>query len=186
MVTIGSLWLPILVSAVLVFIVSSILHMVLKYHSRDFIKLPNEDAVRAAIRSGNPEPRMYLIPYMADYSELKTPEMQQKFAEGPVAIVTIRKPGAYAMGPSLAQWFVFSLVIAVFAAYVASRTVPPGTDYLHVFRVVGTVAFLGYAGGAIPPSIWWGKPWSITLKDVFDGLIYGLVTAGTFGWLWPR
>ncbi len=75
MVTIGSLWLPILVSAVLVFIVSSILHMVLKYHARDFIKLPNEDAVRAAIRSGNPEPRMYLIPYMADYSELKTPEM---------------------------------------------------------------------------------------------------------------
>lgn len=186
MVTLGALWLPILVSAVLVFIVSSILHMVLKYHSRGYIKLANEDAVRAAIRSGNPEPRMYVIPYMADYSELKTPEMQQKFAEGPVGTLTIRKPGAYAMGPSLVQWFVFSLVIAYFAAYIASRTIQAGADYLHVFRVVGTVAFLGYAGGAIPPSIWMGKPWSITFTDIFDGLIYGLVTAGAFGWLWPR
>jgi hypothetical protein len=186
MVPLGALWLPILVSAILVFAVSSILHMVLKYHSRDFVKLPNEDAVRAAIRSGNPEPRMYVIPYIGDYKELKKPEVEQKFVEGPVAVLTVRKPGAYAMGPSLAQWFVFSLVIAYFAGYVASRTVQPGSDYLHVFRVVGTVAFLGYAGGAIPPSIWMGKPWSITVKDIIDGLIYGLVTAGSFGWLWPR
>ncbi len=186
MVTIGALWQPILLSAVLVFVVSSILHMVLKYHARDYIKLPNEDAVRAAIRAGNPEPRQYMIPYVADFKEMKTPEVQQKFAEGPVAVLTLRKPGAYAMGPSLAQWFVFSLVIAFFAAYVASLTVAPGTPYIFVFRVVGTVAFLGYAGGAVPPSIWMGKPWSVTFKDLLDGLIYGMVTAGTFGWLWPR
>jgi hypothetical protein len=29
-------------------------------------------------------------------------------------------------------------------------------------------------------------PWSIVLKESFDGLIYSLLTAGTFGWLWPR
>ena len=186
MVTIGALWLPILLSAVLVFVVSTIIHMVLKYHSWDYIKIPNEDAVRAAIRSASPEPRQYLIPYIGDYKELKTPEVMQKFIEGPVAVVTIRKSGAPSMGPNLVQWFVFSLFISFFAAYIASRTLAPGTDYLHVFRLVGAVAFLGYAGGMIPPSIWMGKPWSITLKEVLDGLVYGMVTAGAFGWLWPH
>jgi hypothetical protein len=186
MVTLSALWMPIVLSAVLVFIVSSILHMVLKYHASDYTKLPNEDAVRAAIRSGNPAPGAYMLPYVGDYSQIKNPDVVQKFVDGPVGMLTLRKSGTYAMGGSLAQWFVFSLVVAIFAAYIASRTVPPGTDYLHVFRVVGTVAFLSYAGGEIPPSIWMGKPWSITLKDVFDGLVYGLVTAGAFGWLWPR
>jgi hypothetical protein len=186
MVTIGALWLPILLSAVLVFVVSSIIHMVLKYHSWDYIKIPNEDAVRAAIKSASPEPRQYLIPYIGDYKELKTPELMQKFIEGPVAVVTIRKSGAPSMGPSLVQWFVFSLFISFFAAYIASRTLTPGTDYLHVFRLVGAVAFLGYGGATIPPSIWMGKPWSITGKELLDGLVYGMVTAGAFGWLWPH
>jgi hypothetical protein len=90
------------------------------------------------------------------------------------------------MGPSLAQWFVFSLVISALIAYAAAHALEPGTPYLEVFRVVGTIAWLGYAGAAAPASIWMGRPWSITLKEVFDGLLYGLVTAGMFGWLWPR
>jgi hypothetical protein len=55
-----------------------------------------------------------------------------------------------------------------------------------VFRIVGAVGFLAYAAGQVPAAIWMGKPWSVAAKDVFDGLLYGLVTAGTFGWLWPR
>ncbi|HWB39952.1 MAG TPA: hypothetical protein VG500_01775 [Gemmatimonadales bacterium] len=182
----GALWLPIVLSAVLVFIVSAIIHMVLKYHNSDYRPLPNEEAVRAALRAGNPEPRQYVIPYCPDMKDMEKPEMQQKFREGPVGVLNLRRPGPPTMGPMLLQWFLFTLMVSLFVAYVAAHTIPPGAHYLDVFRVVGAVAFLAYAAGQIPGAIWMGKPWSVTAKEVFDGLVYGLVTAGTFGWLWPK
>ena len=186
MVTLGALWLPIVVSAVFVFIASSIIHMLLRYHNRDYTRLPNEDAVRAAIRAGNPEPRQYIIPYCSEMKEMQSPEMQQKFVEGPVGVLNLRRPGKPGMGPQLGQWFIFNLVTAFFVAYVAAHTLPQGTTYLEVFRVVGAVTFLAYAFGQIPAAIWMGKPWAVASKEVLDGLIYALLTAGTFGWLWPR
>jgi len=185
MVSLAALWLPIVLSAVLVFIASSVIHMFLGYHNRDYTKLPNEDAVRAAIRSGNPQPAQYIIPHGSP-SEMHSPEMQQKFVEGPVAVLNIKPSGKISMGGNLIQWLVFALVISFMTAYVASRTLAPGTDYLHVFRVVGTVGFLAYGGGQLPAAIWMGKPWSIAIKEVFDSLVYGLLSAGAFGWLWPK
>ena len=186
MVTLSALWLPILLSAVFVFITSTIVHMVLKYHASDYSKLPNEDAVRAAIRAGSPKPAQYIIPYCQSPKEMESPEMKQKFAEGPVGVLTVRATGYRGMGPMLGQWFVFTLVVSFFIAYVAMHALPPEAPYLKVFQVVGAVGFLAYAAGVIPAAIWMGKPWSIAIKEVFDGLLYGLVTAGTFGWLWPR
>jgi hypothetical protein len=186
MVSLGSLWLPILLSAVLVFIVSAVIHMVLKYHNKDYTRLPNEDAVRAAIRSGNPAPAQYVIPYCPEMKDMEKPEVQQKFTEGPVAVINLMLPGVPRMGKYLVQWFIFSLVVSLIVAYVAGSATPPGARYLHVFRVVGATAFLAYAAGQVPAAIWMGKPWKVTWKEVFDGLVYGLVTAGTFGWLWPR
>jgi hypothetical protein len=186
MVPLGALWLPILLSAVLVFITSSIIHMVLKYHNRDYTKLPNEDAVRAAIRSGNPTPAQYVIPYCTEMKDMETPEMKQKYTEGPIAVLNLLRPGTPKMGKNLTQWFIFSLVVSLFVGYVAAQAIPPGTRYLHVFRIVGATAFLAYAAGQVPAAIWMGKPWKVAWKEVFDGLLYGLVTAGTFGWLWPR
>jgi hypothetical protein len=182
----GALWLPVLLSAVFVFILSAILHMVLKYHNTDYKKLPNEDAVRAAFRGVNPEARQYIIPYAAEMKDMQSPEMQQKFAEGPVGVLNLRRTGPPQMGPSLIQWFLFCLIVSLFVAYVAAHSIPPGAEYRHVFRIVGTVGFLAYAVGQLPGAIWMGKPWSVATKEVFDGLLYGLVTAGTFGWLWPR
>ena len=186
MVSLGQLWLPILLSAVLVFVMSSIIHMVFRYHNKDYTPLPNEDAVRAALRAGNPAPKQYIFPYAADPKECTTPETQRKFIEGPVGVLNIRPNGPPGMGPSLVQWFVFSLVVSFFVAYIALHAVPAGTPYLKVFQVVGATAFLGYAAGQVPAAIWMGKPWIVAWKEVFDGLIYGLVTAGAFGWLWPR
>jgi len=184
-VSLGALWLPIVLSAVLVFVASSIIHMVLGYHNRDYTPLPNEDAVRAAIRSGNPAPRQYIIPY-ATAKEMGSPEMKRKCAEGPVGVLNLKPAGEHGMGASLVQWFVFSLVISFFVAYVACHALPAGAPYLKVFQVVGTVGFLAYAAGQLPAAIWMGKPWAVAWKEVFDGLVYGLVTAGSFGWLWPR
>ena len=112
--------------------------------------------------------------------------MVRKYTEGPVGVLNLRAPAKPAMGPYLAQWFVFNLVVAFFVAYVAAHTIPPGTVYLEVFRVVGAVTFLAYAAGVFPAAIWMAKPWPVALKEGLDGLIYALVTAGTFGWLWPR
>ncbi len=186
MITLAGLWLPILLSAVLVFVASTLVHMVLKYHMSDYKKLPNEDAVRAAISSGKPEARQYVIPYPNSPQDMKSPEMQQKYKEGPVGVLTLKMPGPVAMGSSMGQWFLFNLAVSLAVAYLAVGTIRWGADFRHVFRVIGTVAFLSYGAGTLPAAIWMGKPWSIAVKDLIDALIYGLVTAATFAWLWPR
>ncbi|MFL5401686.1 MAG: hypothetical protein ACJ8BF_02595, partial [Gemmatimonadales bacterium] len=114
MVPLGALWLPVLLSAVLVFIVSTIIHMVFKYHHKDYTPLPNEDAVRAAIRAGNPPPAQYIIPYCSSPKDMQSPEMQRKFAEGPVAVLNLKRPGPPAMGGAMIQWFLYSLIISLF------------------------------------------------------------------------
>ena len=186
MSSLGALWLPVVLSAILVFVVSSIIHMVLRYHASDYGRLPNEDAVRAALRAGSPAPRQYVVPYCSEMKEMQSPEMRQKYTEGPVGVLYLRPAGMPTMAPLLLQWFLFALAVSFFVGYLASRTVPAGANYLDVFRVVGVAGFLAYGAGQVPAAIWMGKPWSVTWKELFDGLIYGLVTAGVFGWLWPR
>jgi hypothetical protein len=186
MVSLGALWLPIILSAVLVFVLSSIIHMVLRYHNADYTPLPNEDAVREVIRSGNPAPKQYIIPYCASPKEMESPEMKRKFVEGPIAVLNLKPSGTPGMGASLVQWFLYAVLVSFMVAYVASHALPPGAPYLAVFRIVGAVAFLAYAAGQLPAAIWMGKPWPVAIKEVFDGLVYGLATAGAFGWLWPR
>jgi hypothetical protein len=186
MVGLTTLWLPIVLSAVIVFIASSVIHMVLTYHRADYTKLPDEDRVADALRAAGAPPGAYMFPYCATPADMKAPEMMEKFKRGPVGILTVLPSGPPAMGKNLVQWFVFCLVIGIFAAYLAGRTLGAGAEYLAVFRVAGATAFLGYGGASVVESIWMGRPWSNSLKNVFDALVYGLLTAGVFGWLWPR
>ena len=48
------------------------------------------------------------------------------------------------------------------------------------------IAVAIYALSNIMNSIWKGVRWGTTFKYVVDGIVYGLVTGGTFGWLWPK
>ncbi len=185
MVPLTSLWIPILVSAVIVFLASSIIHMALGYHSNDFARLPQQDQVMDALRPFNIPPGDYMAPHAATAAERKAPEFVERLNRGPVFAMTAFAPGAWRMGGRLVQWFLFSVLVSIFAAYVAGRTLAPGTQYMAVMRIAGTVAFAGYALANLPPSIWYDRKWSTTFKNVFDGLIYGLLTGGTFGWLWP-
>lgn len=185
MVSLLSLWLPILVAAVLVFVASWVVHTVLKYHQNDFARVPNEDQVAAALRPLSIPPGNYVIPKGSGYKEMKTPEYTEKLKKGPVLIMTVFPSGPFSMGKQLTQWFVYCVVVGIFAAYLASRTLEPGAAYLSVFRVTGTVAFTGYGLALLQGAIWYGHRWSATLKSVFDALVYALLTAGTFGWLWP-
>jgi hypothetical protein len=173
------------VAAVLVFVVSSVIHTVLTYHRTDFKPLPDEERVMAALRPFNIPPGDYHMPRPASPQAMRSPEFQEKLRQGPVALMTVYPNGPFAMGPSLAMWFAYCLVVGVFAAYVAGRALAPGAEYLQVFRFAGTTAFLGYSAALWQNSIWMKRSWSATLKSTFDGLVYGLLTAGTFGWLWP-
>lgn len=184
MVTLGSLWLPIVLSAGLVWITSAIIWMVLPHHKKDYQGLPDEDATRAVLNPQNLRPGQYNIPHCESMADMKKPEVQKKFDEGPVGFITILPNGMPAMGRNMALTFVFYLVISVIVAYVASRTLAPGSEYLAVFRVVATVTWLAYGTAVIQDAIWFGRPWSSVIKSLFDALVYALVTAGVFGWLW--
>ncbi len=185
MVPLAALWLPIILSAVIVFIASSIIHMVLPYHRSDYSQLPNEDKLRDTLRPDNLKPGLYVIPYCT-HKDMKSPALQEKYKQGPVGFLTIMKNGPPAMPKFLLQWFLFCWVVSFFVGYLAAHTIARGVVYLEVFRVVGTAGFLVYGLAHLSNGIWKGQRWGSTMKEVIDGLIYGLLTAGTFGWLWPR
>lgn len=187
MVTIPLLWLPVVLSAVIVFIASALVWMASPHHKNDWKGLPNEDAVRAALNAQKPAPGQYMIPFAMGGQAARDPAVMKKLAEGPVGFITLVKPRTtLSMTPMLVQSFIFYLFVGGAVAYLTGRTLGPGTDYLHVFRVAGTTAWLAYGLGVVPDAIWFGRPWSSTIKHVLDALLYGLLTAGVFGWLWPR
>jgi hypothetical protein len=185
MVSLPSLWLPIVLSAVFVFIASSIIHMALRYHNNNYAKLPNEEKLLEFMRDSNVARGNYAFPRATTMKEMGSPEMIEKYNKGPVGMMNVMPNGPVNMPKHLLMWFLYSVVISFFVAYVTSFMLGAGTDYRTVFRLAGVVAFLAYAGATASESIWKGQRWSTTMKNWIDGLIYGLVTGGTFGWLWP-
>jgi hypothetical protein len=181
----GSLWLPVVVSAVAVWLLSAILHMVLKYHRADYRKLPDEDAVAAALGKGAPAPGLYTLPHCVDPAEMKDPAVVEKYTRGPVAMVMVMKNGPPAMGKTLVQWFFFCLLVSFVAAYVARQTLSPGEVAMRVMQITSTVAFVGYGFAAFQSSIWGGVPWSNALRALIDSALYAVVTGLVFVWLWP-
>ncbi|HEX9565906.1 MAG TPA: hypothetical protein VF981_18145 [Gemmatimonadaceae bacterium] len=181
-----SLWLPMLVSAVVVFVLSSAIHMLPLWHRTDYPSVPDEGKVMDALRPMALPPGDYMVPRPKDQVELKSPEFAEKVKRGPVLILTVLPNRMMSTGSNLVMWFVYSLVVSFFAAYVASRALPASPGYLEVFRFVGTTAFVGYSLALWQMTIWYKRDFRMTLKSTFDGLIYALFTAGTFGWLWPR
>ena len=187
MTALSALWLPILLSSVLVFVASSVIHMVLSsWHKDDFAAVPDEGKARDALRSLAIPPGDYMLPRCANMEEMKTPEFKSKMNEGPVVLFTMLPNGMPNMGRLLGLWFVYTVAIGIVSAYVASRALPPGAQYLRVFQLAGATAFIAYAGALWPMSIWYSRSWGTTIRSTIDGLIYALLTAGVFGWLWPH
>jgi hypothetical protein len=185
MVSLSALWLPILLSAVGVFVASSIIHMFLPYHRSDYKKAPTEDAIMDDLRKANLAPGDYLIPHPGGPEHMRSEEYKNKVKRGPVVMFTVMT-GFFEMGKRFIQWFVYSLVISVLASLLAAHTCPPGATFRRVFHIVGLFAFAGYGLALWPLSIWYNRSWATTIKSNIDALIYALVTAGIFGWLWPK
>lgn len=185
-VSLAALWLPILLSAVLVFVVSSIIHMATPLHKGDYSKLPREDEAMEALRNLSISPGNYAIPRPGSMAEMKTEETRAKYEAGPVGFLHVLPSGPPAMGKSLVQWFLYSLVIAFFVAYITSRTLSVGEEYLQIFRVSGACAFMAFGLGQIHEGIWFGRNWPAVFRHVFGGLVYALTVAGCFAGFWPE
>jgi hypothetical protein len=180
------LWLPILLSSVIVFVVSSLIHMVLPWHKGDYPRMPNEDRVMEALRPLAIPPGDYMVPRPASRQDMRSPEFLEKVKKGPVMVVTVMPNGMMAMGKSLVLWFLYLVVVNLFGGYVTGRALAAGSPFLQVFRFAGTTAFLGYSLALWQMSIWYRRAWSMTFKATVDGLIYACLTAATFAWLWPH
>jgi hypothetical protein len=186
MVGLEELWLPIVVAAVIVFVASSIIHMLLPWHKSDYAKVPNEEKLMDALRPLAIPPGDYFVPRPSSMAQMRSPEFAEKMRNGPVLIFTAMPNGPTSMGRNLALWFLYLIVVGILTAYVAGRALPAGSDYLRVFQLAGATAFIGYSVALWQMSIWYRRAWSTTIKTTVDGLIYALLTAGTFGWLWPH
>lgn len=186
MVPITELWLPILLSAVAVFVLSSLIHMVIGYHKNDFRAVPNEDRVADALRPFGLPPGDYCLPKPQSMAQMKDPAFVEKTTKGPVALITVLPNGNPGMGAQLGQWFLFGALVSVVAAYIAGRALSAGAETGEVVRFAGTTAFVCYSMAYIPASIWYKKNWGTTFRNMLDGLVYGLATGGVFAWLWPQ
>ena len=186
MVSLTSLWVPILLSAAVVFVLSSIIHMVLPYHRTDVGKVPGEEELMSALRGLDLPPGDYGVPHPGSMAGMKDPAFAEKMRKGPIAFLTVAPGAEPSMAVPLLLWFLYSVLVSLSAGYVAGRALPAGAHYLQVFRFVGATAVMGYSYALLQQSIWYKRDWGTTLKSVFDGFVYALFTAGTFGWLWPR
>lgn len=179
----AALWLPILLSTVLVFFAAFVMWTVLPHHRSDWSPLPDEEGVMAALREHGVGPGMYSFPFHGDR---ESEGYQEKVRKGPVGLMLVGRPEKrLSMAPALAQTFVYYLILAVFIAYLGWHALGPAADYLWVFRVVGTAALLAHAGTLPVRAIHYGFDWSQVLKEGFDGLVYALLTAGAFAGFWP-
>jgi hypothetical protein len=185
MVSLMSLLVPILLSAVLVFLASFVLHMVVPFHRNDIKRVPREDEFLAAIRGFDLPAGDYVAPHAESPAAMKDPAFIEKRAKGPTVIMTTSPGAPPPMSAILPKWFLYCLLVSIMVAYVASRTLPPGTDYRQVFQIISTTAFMGYAVALLQNWIWWMKDGPATFRTMVDGLAYALLTAGVFGWMWP-
>jgi hypothetical protein len=186
MVSIPELWRAILVASVLVFVASNLVWMVLPHHKSDARRLPDEATGLEGLGKQGLKPGLYRFPWANSMAEMKDPGFVEKLNKGPVGLLTIMPSGPFSMGRAMGLWVGYLVVVGICVAYLTGRVLAPGAHYLEVFRVAGTVAFLTYSGAQLPHAIWWGKPLGVVAKETLDGLLYGLLTAGAFGWLWPR
>jgi len=89
MTGLSALWLPILVSSVLVFVASSLIHMASPWHKSDYPKLANEAQVMDALRPLAIPPGDYFVPRPSSRDDMRSPAFAEKMKRGPVVVFTV-------------------------------------------------------------------------------------------------
>jgi hypothetical protein len=183
-----SLWLPILVSAVLVFLASSVSHTLLPFHKADYGKLPGETEAMDLFRRLGVAPGDYLFPRPDTRKDLADPAFRERYKTGPVGVLTMMPNGGQPMARTFVLWFLYCIAVSAFAAFIVTRgaTIAPGASGRAVFILVAAAAAGGYVLALWQSAIWYGKSWATTARSTIDGVVYGLLTGAAFTWLWPR
>lgn len=180
------LWMPIVVSALVAWIISAIIWTAMPHRKKEWGGVTDEDDFRKAITSRKLKPGNYMFPY-CEPAEMKDEAHKNRMNTGPYGTLYIwtHRRG---MGACMGGSFVFNLVASFFIAYIAwqALTGQADTAYLKVFQITGATAFLTYTFALIPGGIWFGKPVRSMVYDAIEGLVIALMIAGVFGWLWPR
>jgi hypothetical protein len=117
---------------------------------------------------------------------MKSTEFVERTKRGPVVLMTVMPNDVMPMGPLLAKWFVYLIVVSAFAAFVTAPALHSGAGKPMVFHEVALVAFAGYALALWQLSIWYRRSLSITMKSTVDAIIYAAITGAVFMWWWPR
>lgn len=184
MISIFELWLPILISAIAVFIASSVIWMALPYHKKDIRFMPSEEAFTKAIEPLDIKPGLYMYPNCSDHKDMKSDAFLAKWKSGPWGTLTVMgAPPNFAF--NLLKTFLSYLAITTMCAYLASMSLQAGADSFTVLRFVGTSATLGFCMGSFAGDFFLGKPTRFIFTSFIDGIIFACITAGVFCFMWP-
>lgn len=184
-VGIVDLLIPILASTVTIFFASFLFWALLAWHNSDWEHVPDEENARKVLKALNLPPGQYFVPNCSTNKERQSEEFINKIKEGPNMMFTVKPDELPNMGKMMGGWILYVFFVCLAAAYISTRTLPAGADYLTVFQIAGGVGAFSFCMALIPQSIWWGRSWKATIKEVVDGLVYALILGGFFGWLWP-
>ena len=179
------LWLPIVLSTVVVWIISAIVWMALPHHKRDFITLPDEDGFMDAVRKSGIKPGNYIFPDFRDPKVMKSETTQKALNEGPVGHLSVW-PTPLTMGSKMFATFIVYLVVSILIAYLTRVALPGPASFAKVFQVAATAGILAYCFSFIPNAVWFGSYKRTIVANVVDGIVYGLITGALFAWLWPH
>ncbi len=182
------LWLPILLSAAAVWVISIMFGMALPHHKQDWIGLPDEDGFMDSIRGSGIKPGNYLFPDFRGREAMKSVKVQKALKEGPVGHLSVwRTP--VTMGDKLVGSFIVYLVVSTLIAYLTRVALPgaaPPPPFAKVFQIAATAGVLAYSFSFIPNALWFGAYKRTIAASIIDGVIYGLVTGAIFAWRWPH
>jgi hypothetical protein len=180
------LWLPTILSAVAVFILSSIINMAVPWHRNDYAKFPDEAGVLDALRGFNLAPGEYLAPRPASRADMGTADFAEKVKRGPLVILNIASGDSVSLGKPLVLWLLYVIVVSAMAGHIAYPRHDLQVDSRSIFHTVALTSLLAYAGAQWQQTIWYRKPWLTSLKSTLDGLIYAVATGAIFVYFWPK
>ena len=184
MLSLTQLWVPILLSAVAVFVASSVIHVASPWHRGDYPRMHNEAEVMDAMRPLAIPPGDYLFPRPTSMADMKSPEFGAKLERGPNVLMTVMPNGPVQMGGTFVQWMVYLLVVSLLVA-IAALGIRPGARHLVVFHQTALVAFAAYALALWQLTIWYRRSLSISVKWTVDAAIYAAITGAVFVLFWP-
>jgi hypothetical protein len=176
-----SLWLPILLAGVALLFASFLSWMVVQPHKDDWKKLVKKDQIIQAVRDGEVPIGSFMFPGCGSAEEMKSPEYAKKGEAGPCGILTIYP--TVNMGRHLALTFLYFLTVNFCLSYLATLALPPGAEFLAVFRFVSTAGLLMYLAAMVRHAIWFRNR---IVGQVIESLADASISGANFAALWPK